>query len=110
MAKAESVRLALELAALVQKGDPGQKGPEGKAGPVGIEGPPGPQGPQGEPGPTGGEGKAGPVGPAGPSGFSQDDAVALRAAWADLKAAILTPRRRTVIRDAQGRISGLTEG
>lgn len=56
------------------------------------------------------QGPRGPRGPAGPSGFSHDDAAALRAAWADLRAAILTPRRRTVIRDAQGRITGLTEG
>lgn len=56
------------------------------------------------------DGPMGPQGPAGPSGFNHDDAMALQAAWADLWKAILTPRTRTVIRDAQGRITGLTEG
>lgn len=113
MAKAESIRLALELAALVQKGDPGIQGAEGKAGvlgeqgPQGEQGPEGPQGPQGEAGP---EGAPGPMGLNGPSGFVKADADRLISAWADLRQAILIPRKRTVIRDNQGRITGLTEG
>lgn len=64
----------------------------------------------GAPGVDGKAGDAGPRGPAGPSGFSRTDADRLMAAWADLRAAILTPRKRTVIRDNLGRITGLTEG
>lgn len=52
----------------------------------------------------------GPSGPAGPSGYNHDDAVALEAAWLDLKDAILTPRSRRVIRDEYGQIIGLTDG
>lgn len=65
-----------------------------------------PQGPKGDPGRDGVDGKDG---LRGPSGFDHADAEVLTAAWADLRATILTPRKRKVIRDARGNITGLTD-
>lgn len=74
--KSERLQSVIELATLIQKGEPGDAGPKGKAGldgPVGPEGPMGPEGPQGPEGPIGPQGPKGDKGERGPKGLDGQD-------------------------------------
>lgn len=79
----------------------GKTGPIGRAGRDGIDGVDGAPGPEGPPGLKG---------PQGPPGFTPADIDTLTQRWEELKAVVLRPRKRSVVRDTQGRITGLTEG
>lgn len=106
----EAIRLASVIAPLLQVGKTGERGLRGLKGDAG---------PVGEPGPAGAPGETGPAGPAGPKGDKgasadvsrlMDAVTALSNDVENLRAEVMRPKNRKIIRDKNGRITGVTEG